>query len=630
MCGIVGRVLNSETIHPRETCDLAEVLQQLRHRGPDMHGQYQHGAVQLGHVRLSILDLSLAGSQPMATPDSRFVICYNGEVYNFRELAHSLGLEGLRSHSDTEVILHAFARLGVAVIRQLNGMFAFAVYDTHAQKIWLVRDRLGVKPLYYRFDDHGLAFASEIKALLSMATSTPYCDLSSMHEWLYYGNTLGERTLYQGIRKLLPGHYLELDIPTFRYQTKAYWSLKQQAELPQITATTDELIVETRRLLEQGVKRHLVSDAPVGVFLSGGIDSSAITAFASKHYARRIATYTAGFDFDKGVNELPKARRVAQFYGTEHHEIIISGFEIADIVETMVHHHDMPFSDAANIPLYLLATKIGNETKVVLQGDGGDELFGGYQRYVTLNYHRFLRPLAKVGQHINALLPHTSHYYRRQRYLHALAADDLPTTMALLLTEEDSQSHPTHLFTPEVRRDIEKQDPFARYRECQRDFANQDIINQMALIDSMVILPDIFLEKVDRSTMAASVEARVPFLDHELVDYCIRIPGCRKMPMGRKKWLLKNALEGIVPHDVLYGKKTGFGVPYGHWLRGALKPLFEDQLRVFQNKQPGVLDSLAIQSMYAEHVSRRRDRAFLLWKVLNFMIWANRFSVRVA
>ena len=202
--------------------------------------------------------------------------------------------------------------------------------------------------------------------------------------------------------------------------------------------------------------------------------------------------------------------------------------------------------------------------------------------------------------------------------------------MALLLTEEDSQSHPTHLFTPEVRRDIEKQDPFVRYRECQRDFANQDIINQMALIDSMVILPDIFLEKVDRSTMAASVEARVPFLDHELVDYCIRIPGCRKMPMGRKKWLLKNALEGIVPHDVLYGKKTGFGVPYGHWLRGALKPLFEDQLRVFQNKQPGVLDSLAIQSMYAEHVSRRRDRAFLLWKVLNFMIWANRFSVRVA
>lgn len=627
MCGIAGKLVRQDLALDLSDRKKAQAIDAIRHRGPDMRGEYTKGSVWLAHVRLSILDLSETASQPMATEDGRFVISYNGEVYNFRELASFLLLDSLRSHSDTEVVLQAFAKLGVEAFSQLNGMFAFAIYDKQTQKLWLVRDRMGIKPLYYRIDSQGLAFGSEIKAITALREESPSCEISSLHEWLFYGNTLGEHTLYEGVRKLLPGHYLELDLSTFAHKVVEYWSPRQQSVLPQIKASQDDLSKGVRNLLEQAVKRQLVSDVPVGIFLSGGIDSSAITAFASKHYGGRIATYSAGFDFDKGVNELFKARRVADLYGTEHHEIHISGLEIADVVEKMVHHHDMPFSDAANIPLYLMASQISGQTKVVLQGDGGDELFGGYRRYVTLNYHRLLRPLARFGRHINELTPRTAHFYRRQRYLNALGADDLATTMALLLTEEDGSSRPANIFTAEFQLEIEKSDPFARYRECQAYFGNQDIINHMAFVDAMIILPDIFLEKVDRSTMAASLEVRVPFLDNDLVDYCMRIPGNCKVPGGQKKALLKKALSGVVPDDILYGPKTGFGVPYGYWLRGALKPLFFDHLALFQHRHPNVLNAERIRRLYTENESRTRDRSFLLWKILNFMIFINNNNI---
>ena len=630
MCGLAGRAVRSGNGLGLTAEKQNLVLDSIRHRGPDMQGQFADGQVWLGHVRLSILDLSDAASQPMATADGRYVICYNGEAYNYAEIARSLDLNALRSHSDTEVVLRAFAKLGANSSKLLNGMFAFAVYDKQAKKVWLVRDRLGIKPLYYRLDEDGLSFASEIKALLAIDDRASRCDLSAVHEWLYYGNTLGERTLYQGIHKLLPGHYLELDLATFSSKIECYWSPIQYAECDKYPGSVDERIQQTRNLLEQAVKRQLVSDVPVGVFLSGGVDSSAITAFASRHYAGKLATYSAGFDFDEGVNELPKAKAIAQLYGTDHHELHISGFEIADVVEKMVDHHDMPFSDAANIPLYLLSSRINDTTKVVLQGDGGDEMFGGYSRYTTLSYYKTARALTKLGQVANALTPRNTQYYRRQRYINALAPDDPAEVMALLLTEEDGRSSPAPVFSPEVRRQVMEADPFARYRECQNYFKGEDIVNQMLFVDAMIILPDIFLEKVDRSTMAVSVEVRVPFLDNDLVDFCMRLSGPQKVRFGQKKWLLKKALKEVVPNDIFYGKKTGFGVPYGYWLRGALKPLFLDQLQTFQSKHPGVLDNGAIQAMYDEHISRRRDRSFLLWKVLNFMIWANRISVRFA
>jgi asparagine synthase (glutamine-hydrolysing) len=629
MCGIIGLA-----VQPGNGLGLTSekknfALDSIYHRGPDMQGQFVDDQVWLGHVRLSILDLSDAASQPMATANDQFVICYNGEVYNFAELARNLDLIDLRTHSDTEVVLRAFAKLGVDSIKLLNGMFAFAIYDTKKQKVWLVRDRLGIKPLYYRLDEDGLSFASEPKAVLDLYDQASNCNFSSVHEWLYYGTTLGEQTLHQGIHKLMPGHYLELDLTTFSSKIECYWSSTTYAGREKYKGSVNDQVQKTHDLLEQAVKRQLVSDVPVGVFLSGGVDSSAITAFASRHYKGKLATYSVGFDFDKGINELPMAREIAQLYGTNHHELHISGFEISDILEKMVAHHGMPFSDAANIPLYLLSSKINDNTKVVLQGDGGDEMFGGYSRYSTLSFYKTARLLARIGNLVNGLMPRKSEYYRRQRYFNALTSDDLAEVMALLLTEEDSSSNLSSVFSQEVQQKVKSVDPFARYRECQSYFKSEDIVNQMLMVDSMIILPDIFLEKVDRSTMAASVEVRVPFLDNDLVDFCMQLSGSQKVRFGRKKWLLKKALKGIVPENILYGKKNGFGVPYGYWLRDALKPMFFDQLQTFQNKHPGVLCNATIEVLYDEHASRRRDRSFLLWKILNFMIWANQSGVKL-
>ena len=627
MCGIVGKVLRQGNISSLSNESKNHALNSIRHRGPDMTGQFEDENVWFGHLRLSILDLSDAARQPMRSLDNRFVICYNGEVYNYTQLAESLNISSLRTHSDTEVVLSAFAKLGIESIKLLNGMFSFAIYDTQLQKIWLVRDRLGIKPLYYRLDEDGLSFSSEIKALLALENSESKCNLSAVHEWLYYGNSLGERTLYKGIQKLLPGHILELDLTTFETKINCYWSPRHTLS-NKLTGSVDEQIVRTRNLLEQAVKNQLVSDVPVGVFLSGGIDSSAITAFASKHYSGKIATYSVGFDFDKGKNELPMAKKVAKLYGTDHHELHISGFEIADVVEKMVEHHDMPFSDAANIPLYLLANEVQGTTKVVLQGDGGDELFGGYQRYSTLSMYKVARVISKLAKQLNRLTPYGVSHYRRQRYINALTQSDISSVMASLLTEEDPHSIPTNIFLSEFRQKIEPYDPFLRYAECQKYFSNEDLVNQMLLVDSMIILPDIFLEKVDRSTMASSLEVRVPFLDNDLVDFCMRLPSNIKVKRGQKKWLLKKSLENIVPNEVLYGKKTGFGVPYGYWLRKALRPLFYDHLAQFKQSHPGILDEARINTLYNEHLSCRRDRSFILWKILNFMIWSNKRSIQ--
>jgi asparagine synthase (glutamine-hydrolysing) len=628
MCGIAGLVAREREGIGTGYRNSAGLLDGLGHRGPDARGEFADGRVWLGHTRLSILDVSQAANQPMATEDGRFIISYNGEVYNFSDLAKSEELGPLRTHCDTEVVLRAFEKLGTGSITRFNGMFAFAVYDRRDQKLWLVRDRLGIKPLYYRLDDHGLAFASEIKGITSHAGFSPQCNISKLHEWLYYGTTLGSETLYRGVRKLLPGHYLELDIPTFESRVVSYWHPSQFAgSSTKLRMSTDERIETTRMLVEQAVQRQLVSDVPIGVCLSGGVDSSAITAFAARHYPGRIATYSVGFDYEGGVNELPTARSIANLFGTDHHELHVTGYSVASLIEAMVDHHGAPFSDAANIPLYLLGSRLSDTTKVVLQGDGGDELFGGYRRYRTLSHFRMARFAARIAGAVHGLSRPSRGFYRRRRYLNALKPRDPAVVMALLLTEEDVRSCPENIFGPEMRRALSGQDPFARYRESQARVRSEDLVNQMLMVDLSIILPDIFLEKVDRATMAASVESRVPFLDNDLVEFCLRLSGPDKVPSGQSKWLLKKALEGIVPETVLHARKTGFGVPYGFWLRTVLRSVFLDNLDTFAARNPGILDVGTIRRIHDDHVERRRDRAFLLWKVLNLMVWSNRHGV---
>jgi asparagine synthase (glutamine-hydrolysing) len=635
MCGILGIATRSSDPNAVTPESFRSALARIRHRGPDGSGIYQDRNLWLGHARLSILDLSAAGSQPMKTADERFVITYNGEIYNFRELAVERQLENLHSRSDTEVLLRLFASLGVASLPSFNGMFAFAIYDRLSRRIWLVRDRMGIKPLYFRIDEDGLAFASEIKGIPALTATKSICNAAALHEWLYYGNTLGGRTLCSGIRQLLPGHYLELDLDSFEHSIREYHSFRRRSPEAPGRSSFDgaqraraDGATQICRLLEHAVRRQLVSDVPVGVFLSGGVDSSAITAFASRHYQGRLATYSVGFDFAGDTDELPRARRIAELFGTDHHEINIGGGDVPAIIEKMVYHHDAPFADAANIPLYMMAEKISSHTKVVLQGDGGDEVFGGYRRYATLRYYRFLASLARSIQGLHRLTPRSPLYYRIQRYLHALSAPDVATTMALLLTQEDRFSRPCDVFAPAMADRIGKFDPFVRFREVQPWFADRDIGNQMSLTDICIELPDLFLEKVDRSTMAASLEVRVPFLDHDLVDYVTGLSGWSKMPFGKKKWLLKKALRGIIPNDVLYGPKIGFTVPYGAWLQSSLKTMFFDHLSTFVRSNPGVLNAEHIGGLYARTAQGRQNHSFMLWKILNFVIWANLFDIQ--
>ncbi len=626
MCGIVGHVVRTGGAHLRSV-RASTVLDELTHRGPNSRGEYRDGCVWIGHVRLSILDPTPAGSQPMLSRDGRFVISYNGEVYNFRELAKSLNLE-TRSRTDTEVVLEALARKGLAALPLFNGMFAFALYDTVDKRLWLVRDRLGIKPLYFRATPDAFSFASELGPLLSVSGASPTCDVSQLHEWLYYGTTLGANTPYEDVRKLLPGQYIELDAASLEWRTGTYWNPVPARE-PKLRVGATERASRVLQLLDAAVERQLVSDVPVAVALSGGIDSSAIAAMASRHYPGRLATYTVGFDFDDGVDELRMAQRTAAHFGTDHHEVQLSGCNVVEVVEKMVDHHGHPFSDAANIPIFLIASRLGESAKVVLQGDGGDELFGGYSRYRSVSHPRLAAAASRVAATLTSLIG-GSLQHRMRRYSTALNADHPAKLMALLLTEEGGASRPERIFTPAVRARVLESDPFLRYRQCQARVAGEPLVDQMFLVDSMIVLPDTFLEKVDRASMAASVEVRVPFLDHDLVELCLRLPGAHKVPGGRPKWLLRRAMADILPAEVVNRPKTGFGVPYGFWLRDGLEEFFHDSLSTFCDRYPDIIDRECVLQLHQQHVSRARDHSFLLWKVLNLTLWATRFNVAFA
>ncbi|HEV2149057.1 MAG TPA: asparagine synthase (glutamine-hydrolyzing), partial [Longimicrobiaceae bacterium] len=385
MCGICGVAERSGRAADEPLA--LEMTSRLAHRGPDDRGVAVRGGVALGQTRLSIIDLSEAGHQPMSSPDGQVTLVYNGEVYNFRELRARLESQGaaFRGRSDTEVVLAAYLAWGLDALPLLDGMFALAVWDGRNGELHLARDRFGIKPLYYRAEGGSLAFASEIKAILAGGAPREV-DWEGLHEYLWYGNALGENTLFHGIRRVPPGHRLTWGPDGLR--VAPFWLLE---DVPPVADDVETATAGVRERLEGAVRSHLVSDVPVGVFLSGGIDSSAITAFASRHHGGRLKTFSVGFDFDRGVNELPRARRVAQHFGTDHRELHVAGADIRGVVERLVRCHDEPFGDAANIPLYLLCEQLGGEVKVVLQGDGGDELFAGYRRYEILARERSWR-----------------------------------------------------------------------------------------------------------------------------------------------------------------------------------------------------------------------------------------------
>ncbi|MAG93606.1 MAG: asparagine synthase (glutamine-hydrolyzing), partial [Planctomycetaceae bacterium] len=506
MCGFAG-FLGAD-----ENAVIEAMVRVLHHRGPDDCDTFSdpRQRVRLGHTRLSILDLSSLGRQPMTDEASQITMVYNGELYNFRALRAELAQLGhtFESQCDSEVVLRAFVAWGSAAFRRFNGLFAAAFWNGETGEVTLVRDRFGIKPLYYFRAGKVFVFGSEIKALLEHPVVEPRLEAAALHEFLYYGNNLRRRTLFEGVSKLLPGHYLTVDA-TGAVCESPYWQVEDVAP---VACSEQEARERVRELLERAVASQLVSDVPVGVFLSGGIDSSAITAFASRHYGRPIKTYSVAFDFAGAHNELAQAKNVAQQFGTEHHEMTISGYDVARTIEELIGAHDLPFSDAANIPLFLLAGEIPDDVKVILQGDGGDEMFAGYRRHNTVDNIGLMRLVARFANGANRLFPRNAKRFWRQRYIDALLSSSDAGLMALLLTMETRNPSPLRVLNEDVRAEVAEADPFAAYTECDRRFASMNLTQKLLYTDTQLILADIFLEKVDRSAMAQSVEVRVPFL----------------------------------------------------------------------------------------------------------------------
>lgn len=618
MCGISGIYLKDGDCVDSSTME--KMADSLIHRGPDYQGIHVDGPLGLGHTRLSIIDLSAQGNQPMHSSNGRYIIVYNGEVYNFGEIRQILSAKGhnYSGHSDTEVVLHAFAEWGVEAFARFEGMFSIAVWDNHERRLYLARDRFGVKPLYYYDTDKEMVFGSEIKAILTSGRVQARINWAGLHEYMHYDTALNSNTLFMGIRKLLPGHLLTLDANGTKVEP--YLSLFRTG---QSDDDLDTAIHNVRDMLERAVTNHLVSDVPVGVFLSGGIDSSAITAFASQHYSGRLKTFSVGFDFDEGANELPQARIVAEHFNTDHHEMHLSGGNITDIIPRLIRCYDEPFGDPASIALYLLSEQVAGDPKVILMGDGGDEIFAGYNRYTIGEYERLRHIIALASP----LIPKSNIWYRRFKTVKDIYRAEPSLRIALIMSSNNWSAPFAQAFTPWANSLLDASDPFHYYRELYERYEHIDPVQRMLYTDCGIVLPDLYFKKVDRATMAHSIEARVPMVDARMSAYVMSLPSAYKVKGREKKYILRQALRGTLPSAILDHPKTGFSVPIPFWLRTSLAEYLRSTLFDSSILNDGLLDRLTLEHYIQEHLSGKRNNGRLLYRLLNLALWYEEYQV---
>ncbi len=595
----------------------------IAHRGPDAEGTFIGEGVALGHRRLSIIDLSPTGAQPMSVGGSTIV--YNGETYNFAGLRAELEQAGrhFRGGSDTEVLLHAYDAWGLDGLLRLEGIFSFALWDSARRRLVLMRDRLGIKPLFYARRGEQLAFGSEIKSILAGLDVDRAIDDQAFAEYLWYGNSFEDRTMYRDIRALEPGHWLIAE--QGRVRVGPWFRIEEWLSESPHRVNEEEVVESVRGLVDSAVARQLVSDVPVGIFLSGGVDSSSIAASAARESGAGLSSYSVGFDFADSAGELERAREVSTSLGLDHHEVQVSGGAIDEVIGELVKAHDEPFADAANIPLYLLGRELGGTIKVVLQGDGGDEIFAGYRRYAVLCHATFWRRLSRWFEAAAGTLPRRIGA-RFARFAAAAGHRDPAMRMALLLTMESMRDPPTAMLSAERQVTIEQTtDAFAAYRRCAERFSRSDPVQQMLLTDMQLQLPSQFLTKVDRATMANGIEARVPLLDEQIASFVVGLPSGLKVRGRQKKLLLRRAMRGRVPKAVLDGPKTGFGVPYSAWLRGPLYGFAREAVGDARFAEQFGFDRVMLETTMDEHRSGRRDRGFMLWKLLQLALWSREY-----
>jgi asparagine synthase (glutamine-hydrolysing) len=623
MCGICGK-LNYDPMAAAERAEIAAMCARLRHRGPDDEGLFVDGPVGLGARRLSIIDLA-GGHQPLANEDGTVWAVQNGEIYNYRELRRELVGQGhvFATDSDTEVLVHLYEQDGPAFMRRLHGMFAVAVWDRRAGRLVLARDRLGVKPLFYAEHDDALVFGSEIKALLALGLPRQL-DPEALHDYLSFDFVPGPRTMFAGIRKLPAGHRLVWD---GRLAVEPYWDIPLAADLPPLPEDRDTLAVELRRRLEDAVRLAMVSDVPVGAFLSGGLDSSLVTALMSRLANRPVQTFAVGFH-EASYNELPFARRVAAHCGTEHHECIVEP-RVEDVVHALVGCFDEPFADSSAVAAYVVSQVAAREAKVVMSGDGGDEVFGGYVIYQAdrlAGLYRRLPPRLADG-----VLPRLAGW---------LPASDRKMSLDLKLrrfvTHASRDPLAAHglwraIFTEEMKAGL-----YANGTAVRRDSMDllrvhfdahpgPDLLNRLMIVDAKVSLADDMLAKVDRTSMAHGLEVRVPLLDHPLVEWMSAVPSRHKVAGLGLKVLLRRAARDLLPADILNRPKAGFHVPVPGWLKRELRPLLAEQLGPATVARQGLFNPATVSRLVADHQAGRANHSRNLWGLLMLSLWYDRF-----
>jgi len=623
MCGISGKLYfdSARFVEPEV---LERMNSALAHRGPDDAGIYCDGPIGLAHRRLSIIDLSPAGHQPMSNEDGTIWIVFNGEIYNFQSLRPDLLHRGhrFRSNTDTEVILHLYEDHGTDCLRFLRGMFAFALWDGPRRQLFLARDRLGKKPLSYQQDAQTLRFASEVKAILQDSEMAARPDPVGISHYLTYGYVPGSGSAFLGVRKLPPGHYLTWR--DGRTEVVRYWRLRrdQKQERPE-----EEWCQEILARLEEAVRLRMISDVPLGAFLSGGIDSSAVVALMSRAGAGPVKTFSIGFE-EPEYDELKYARQVAERFGTEHHELVVRPDAVA-ILPKLAWHYDEPFADSSAVPTYYVAQMTRQHVTVALNGDAGDESFGGYDRYVAnllaASFDRWpgaglLRHAIRCGLH---LLPQsgtrTSLLYRGRRFLDGLA--DAPERRYARWLCHFYGDRKAELCTPEFLAAAGEVDALEILLASYRESDAPDFGDATLGVDAGLYLPDDLLVKVDIASMAHSLEARSPFLDHEFMEFAATIPFELKVRGRVKKYILKRALAGLLPDQILYRPKMGFGVPIDHWLRHELRDMAYDTLLSTQAVDRGYFRPDVVRRMLDEHVQRKASWHYLLWTLLMLELW---------
>lgn len=632
MCGICGKIAKNRDVLVAEEL-LFQMNDALTHRGPDASGIYVAQHVGLGHRRLSIIDL-VSGQQPMSNARQDVHIVFNGEIYNFQELRRELHALGhvFRTTSDTEVILELYDRHGASCVTHLRGMFAFAIWDDRRQRLFLARDRVGKKPLFYTLTPTALLFASEIKAILCDSDVPRALNLDAMHDYLTYQYVPPPETIFQGIFELPPAHTLVYE--NGQISVSRYWDLRY---VPKLTMREDDILERLRELLCESVKMRMIADVPIGAFLSGGIDSSLIVALMSHYSERPVKTFSIGF-LDDQFNELPYARIIAQRFGTEHHEEIVTP-DAVSILPELIHQFDQPFGDSSAIPTYYLAKMTKQFVKVALNGDGGDESFAGYRRYrqeqILAWYsvlpeslrRRVMSPLldASARQTFQTRFPRFDDvFFRRARYIHNLSLQPRDAQYIKRLSIFTSQQK-LEIYSEELRQRFAARDSIAYMRQFFQAENADDFLDKMLYADVSSYLPGDLLVKVDRMTMAHGLEGRSPLLDHQLMEFAAAIPTRLKIRHGQLKLLLKQVGSAWLPPEILSRPKQGFGVPISRWFRHDLREMSADTLLRAQIVADGLFDGSAIRQLWQDHDTGKRDYGAQLWALLNLELWYRMF-----